>query len=230
MSSFTDALREIIYNPDSSEAEKSEATASLKRLAEAGGEDARKVLTDLGLLAPDASPYTIANAKAVINDPSSTPQQREAAWVKLKTPEDVPAETRKLERELLEETSCASITDVNYQDVHKFCTEQEWKNPAVVALFERWLHAYWKTEQGSRKLAEAETYALMHKLSDQRGDNDSAAMGFLAELRRRIRADETFCEMLAQGIAKNEIPIEWIDVICGDLWKDPAPPEQAVTA
>jgi hypothetical protein len=230
MSSFTDALRGIITNPGSPETEKSEATASLKRLADAGGEDARQVLIELGLLAPEPSPYTTAKAKQVINDPASTPEQREAAWVKLKTPEDIPAEVRQLEIELLEEVSRGSIADVDYAEVHRFCTDKEWTNPAVKSLFfERWLPAYWKSEQGSRKLAELEKYKMMNDSPTKRGESDLQAMDLIAETRRRIRTDEEFCRQIAEGVSDGTIPLSFLtDALLADLWKPTF--EQAVTA
>jgi hypothetical protein len=231
MSSFTDALRAIITNTASPETEKSEATASLKRLADAGGEDARQVLRELGLLTPQLSTYTVAKAKDIINDPASTPEQREAAWIKLKTPEDIPAEVRQLEIELLEEVSRGSIADVDYAGIHQFCTDREWKNPAVKSLFfDRWLPAYWKSEQGSRKLAELEKYKMMNDSPTKRGESDLQAMDLIAETRRRIRTDEEFCGQIAEGVSEDRIPLSFLtDVLLADLWQ-PTSLEQAVTA
>lgn len=223
MSSYTDAMRAVLSNPDSPEAEKAEATASLKRLADAGNAAARELLTELGLLAAQPSTYTASKAKEVINDPASTPEQREAAWIKLKTPEDIPAEVRALERELLEEFHQASIADVEYGDIHKFCTDKKWTNPAAKSLFfDRWLPAYRNTEQGSRKLAELETYRLMHKNPDKRSPSDLERMAAIAELRRRIRVDEEFCGMLATSVSEGKVPMEFIDLICSDIWEEPS--------
>lgn len=228
MSSFTDALRGIITKPGSPETEKSEATASLKRLADAGGEDARQVLTELGLLTPQPSTYTVAKAKDIINDPASTPEQREAAWIKVKTPEDIPAEVRQLEIELLEEVSRGSIADVDHTQIHKFCTDKEWKNPAVKSLFfDRWLPPYWKSEH-SLKLAQVETYKLMHDNPTKRSESDLEAIALLAETRRRIRTDEEFCGQIAEGVSSGTIPLSFLtDVLLADLWKPTL--EQAVT-
>jgi hypothetical protein len=230
MSSFTDALRGIITNSSSPETEKAEAAASLKRLADAGGEDARQALIELGLLPAQPSTYTIAKAKEVINDPESTPEQREAAWIKVKTPEDIPAGVRQLEIELLEEVSRGSIDDVAYAEIHQFCTDREWKNPAVKSLFfGRWLPAYWKSEQGSRKLAELEKYKMMNDRPTKRSESDLQAMGFIAETRRRIRTDEAFFRQIAEGVSEGKIPLSFLtDVLLADLWKPTA--EQAVTA
>jgi hypothetical protein len=171
---------------------------------------------------PSAS--TVAKAKAVINDPSSTPEQREAAWIKLKTPEDIPAEVRALENKLLEELHCGSLADVDACDLHKFCSEKEWKNPAVKALwFDRWLPAYWKTEQGSRKLAELETYGLMHNNPGKRSETDLESFALIAELRRRIRVDDEFCGMLVKGVSEGKLPIELVCLICSDIWAEPTP-------
>ena len=46
-----------------------------------------------------------------------------------------PTEIRALENELLEELHRGSLADVDYGEVHKFCTDKEWKNPAVKSLF-----------------------------------------------------------------------------------------------
>jgi hypothetical protein len=218
MSSFTDALREIITKPGSPEIEIEEATASLKRLADAGGEDARQALTELGLLTPPPSTYTVSKMKAVINDPAATPEERESAWIMLKAPEDIPAEVRKLEAELLEEVSSASIAAVTFQDLHEFCTAREWRNPAVASLFQRWLETYFKSEAGSRKLAQLETYKLLHDNPSDRHDSETGIIPFLAEVRRRVRTDEDFCTMLSQGVAKNEIPMDWLTAICSNIW------------
>jgi hypothetical protein len=218
MSSYTDAMRAVLTNPDSAEPEKAEATASLQRLAEAGNESAIQILTELGLLAAQPSTYTASKAKAVINDPTSTTEQREAAWGKIKTPEDIPAQVQALESELLESLHRRSLADVDYGEVHTFCDERKWTNPAVRLLFfERWLPTYWQTEQGSRKLAELELYELMFINPDKREDSDIAAMKAIAEIRRRLRVDEDFYEMFKNGVATGEISSQVFESVVCDL-------------
>jgi hypothetical protein len=224
-------MRAVLANPDSAEPEKTEATASLQRLADAGNEAAVQILTELGLLASQPSAFTASRAKEIICNPASTPEQRTEAWVKLKTAEGVPAEVRTLERELLDELHRASIADVDYGEVHTFCDERKWTTPAVRSLFfDRWLPAYWKSEQGSKKLAELEAYGLMHNNPGQRSNADIERFELIAELRRRIRLDEEFCGMLAQGVSEGEIPMELINLICSDIWAEPKPTTETIPA
>ncbi len=194
-------LKSAINNP-STDPERTQSAVSQLRAFAADPKDSRAadallVLRELGLDSSsisctdsvqsqaEPSAYAVAKAKAIINDPASTPEQREAAWVKLKTVEDIPSQVRALEHELLEEFHHSSIADCDYGDVHSFCTEKEWKNPAVKSLFfDRWLPAFWKTETGSRKLVELETYGLMHNNPGKRSDADLERIAIVAELRR----------------------------------------------
>lgn len=190
----------------------------LAELTEIAGGSGSKSL-DAQLVLREVSPESLPAC-------TETVQKPKARAVGQTTPDDMPAEVTALERELLQELHRGSLSDVEGDELHRFCTEKEWKNPAVKSLwFDRWLPAYWKTESGSRKLAQLETYGLMHKNADKRSEPDLARIAVIAELRRRIRTDEEFCGMLSQGVSEGRLPMDFISMICADIWQEPTQAE-----
>jgi hypothetical protein len=96
-----------------------------------------------------------------------------------------------LQAEVLTESHASSIKDVEYGDAAHFCSEKGWSKPGVMELwFERWLPAYFETEQGAAKLATLESYWLRSIGID----GDTADL--FAEVRRRAKLDADFAALL----------------------------------
>jgi hypothetical protein len=185
-------LKATISNPESSSERKENAIAELRALSDTNL-DARLVLRELGL-SKDETPARAANG-------TLSP----------------------LEKDLLIATHKADIRFVDYLEIHQFCTENGWDEDEVKALyFDRWLPAYFQTDEGSRKLAKLESYKMMADAS-QRGEKPNlGAIDALVEVRRRLRTDPEFRQMFVDG-CKTEEDLAFIKLLTVNLLDDEVP-------
>jgi hypothetical protein len=85
----------------------------------------------------------------VLNDPASTPQEKELARQK------IGSDPVQLEAELTAALG-KPLMAVDYLDVHTYCTARGWNHAR--ALFDKWLTSHFRTAVGRRDLARAVEY------------------------------------------------------------------------
>jgi hypothetical protein len=85
----------------------------------------------------------------VLNDPASTPEEKELARQKLGS------DPIHLEVELTAALG-KPLMAIEYLDLHRFCSERGWNKAR--ALFDRWLAVHFRTDAGQRDLQRAASY------------------------------------------------------------------------
>ncbi|HZR57041.1 MAG TPA: hypothetical protein VFA74_09235 [Terriglobales bacterium] len=215
-------LRSKITDPATNEELKASATEQLVSIAADEKNprhiDARLVIEELSieggipsgptLAVPFAEPalksrevsYVVGKAKAVVNSPSASPEEKAEAWERIKDPATAfREEVSALESTLLTETGKVSIVDVPYQDIQKFCTASGWKEPAVRSLFfDRWFPVYASTPEGAEKMRLLEEYGLTHNAQMRGEQPNTDRIAVLTLARKRLRTSPGFADLLAK--------------------------------
>ncbi len=134
--------------------------------------------------------------EAIIQDPRTTPAERDAARRELGIPEpSVPQPVQAdnaLAAALLQSAGKASLADVAYLEVHRFCSERKFDKEAM-ALFTEWREAYFQTEQGAETRQRLEILMRMY-IVELRPD-DPELRADLREARRRLGSDPAFLKL-----------------------------------
>lgn len=167
-------------------------------------------------------PTFLATYRSTINNPSASAPEKAAAWKVVNDPEtELNRIVDGLESELLAQAARLHISTIEHGAIHEFCTAKGWtKIPTRLLYFDRWLPAYFATDHGSRKLAELETYKMMHDTDGRKEKPDKAKIALFTEIRRRIRTDAQFRKMLAEGVGKGELSLDYVKGLTADIWQD----------
>lgn len=151
--------------------------------------------------------------KLAASNPNLPEADREAARRELEQLEaessDSPQrQAHPLETELLESAGVIRLAEVNYLDVHQFCSDRDWSDDAKALYFDHWLPAYltetsWGRHQLDKTLdylardAKERSEAMGDKCPPEDPELSALINAWLAlrEVRRRYKASPAFAAM-----------------------------------
>ena len=100
----------------------------------------------------------------IINDPASTSEERAVARQEMGS-----NSVAHLEAELLQIVAKPDLSAVDYLTLHRFCGERGWQSLPIRELYDHWLGAYFKTENGQKNAARIAEYLRKHDFEEWDG-------------------------------------------------------------